>query len=291
MILRFAASVGVALALSVAPSLAQSHPSPETIKLFDADALGYPGLVAGHVQQMIGLMATAAAVPTAPSDFPPMDPSSIATQAQLDVWIKYVEQGKQNLQDAEAHGLEDVADRYREDIAMAQAKIASLQAALVAHRAAPGTENASDQSPSPANPISPDGNSAPPSANPPSANPAPPADPTLGDLLNTPEAQAKIASAEQAAEDALKTARNGQYADVQKIVNLLVEVLGASKQLSLAGIDDEAEKLESKAKNTLIVFSDAFANSCSEQSFDNTFAVGLTRQNQALEHVPPELTR
>ena len=104
----------------------------------------------------------------------------------------------------------------------------------------------------------------------------------MGDLLNTPEAQAKIASGEQAAADALKTAGKGQYSDVQKIMDLLVQVLGASKQLSLAGMEDEAGKLEGKAKDTLIVFSDAFADRCSEQSFDNTFVVGLTRQNQLL---------
>jgi hypothetical protein len=279
MILRFAASVGVALALSVGPSFAQSHPSPETIKLFDADALGYPGLVAEHVQQMVGLMATTAAVPTAANDFPPMDPSSFTTQAQLDAWTSLLEQEKQGLQDAEARGLEDVADRYREDIAMAQAKIDSLQAALAAHQAAPGTENASDQSPSPANPIPPDDNSTPPSA-----SPTPPSGPTIGDLMNTPEAQAKLASARQAATDALKTAGNGQYSDAQKIMNLLVQVLGASRQLSLAGMDDEAGELEGKAKDTLIVFSDAFANKCSEQSFDNTFVLGLTRQDQLLDH-------
>jgi|SRR5215469_3805503 len=228
------------LVFAAAPSWAQSHPTPETVKLFDTDALGYPGLAAEGVQQ---------AIYTVGWGFPPLTAAGV--QQSLDSYKKLLEQGKQALQEAEAAGSEEPAQRYREDIAGLEQHIAELEAALT---------SAGINPPNPPTPPDDGGN--------------------IGEAMNTPEARTKIKAAQQAAADALTKAADGQYADVRAITGLLVESLQAARQLGLAGMNDESGDLEKQAKDTLTVFSAAFADSCKNQSFDPLFVLGLTRQNQ-----------
>src|ERR1700730_17323159 len=106
MIVRMSAYVivGVGLAFSAGSSFGESHPSPETLKLFDSDALGYPGLADQGVQQAVNILAANPSA-TATSDFPPLVPATV--QVKLEYWKQYVEQGKQELQDAQASGVSE----------------------------------------------------------------------------------------------------------------------------------------------------------------------------------------
>jgi hypothetical protein len=166
-------------------------------------------------------------------------------------------------------------------------RIADLNAGAAASQPAAGPDNdsanaagqnptdTSDGSTVPVAPVIPS------DQNPPSASDNA-ASPTIGDLMNSPEAKEKRAQAKQFASEAVNLAGGGQYSDVEAIEGLLVQVLGAAQQLSLAGIDDEASELETQAKKALTVFITAFANSCDGQSFDPLFALGLGRQSQLL---------
>lgn len=169
-------------------------------------------------------------------------------------WKDLLEEGKRNLKEAEDLGAEKTAEAYRADIREIEKHIADLEAV------AAGTQPAADGTPT-------GGDDAP---------------PTLGQLWSSTEVQVKLAQVRQMATMAVTLARNGRYSDVRMITGLLEQTLGAARQAGLVGDEKNAKWLLDQAVETVTVFSNSFAETCSGQSSDLLFVQGLDRQNQLI---------
>lgn len=167
-------------------------------------------------------------------------------------WKDLLEEGKRNLKEAEDAGAEKAAEAYRTDIREIEKHIAGLEAA------AAGTQPAADGT---------GGDDA---------------QPTLGQLMSSMEAQIKLTQVRQMATMAVTFAKNGRYSDVNIITGLLEQTLAAARQAGLAGDEKNAKWLFDRAVETVTVFSNSFAETCSGQFSDRLFVEGLDRQNQLI---------
>jgi hypothetical protein len=169
-------------------------------------------------------------------------------------WKDLLEEGKRNLKEAEDTGNEKTAEAYRTDIREIEKHIADLETAAAGPQpAADGTPTGGDD-----------------------------AQPTLGQLWSRTELQVKLAQVRQMATMAVTLAKNGRYSDVRMITGLLEQTLGAARQAGLVGDEKNAKWLWARAVETVKVFSNSFAETCSGQSSDRRFVEGLDRQNQLI---------
>lgn len=159
-------------------------------------------------------------------------------------WKDLLEEGKRNLKEAEEAGTERTAEAYRTDIREIEQHIADLEAA---------TPTGGDD-----------------------------AQPTAGELWSRMEVQVKLTQVQQMATMAVTLAKNGRYSDVRIITGLLEQTLGAARQAGLVGDEKNAKSLLAQAVETVTVFSNSFAETCSGQSSDPLFVQGLERQNQLI---------